>query len=69
MGKIERGERNVTLLNVIRIAAALDHNPKTLGQGLSRRELYTLVPSDELHPGIERRCDVRNCDVGGVETR
>ena len=24
MGKIERGERNVTLLNVLRIAAALD---------------------------------------------
>lgn len=24
MGKIERGERNVTLLNVLKIAAALD---------------------------------------------
>jgi transcriptional regulator with XRE-family HTH domain len=27
MGKIERGERNVTMLNIARIAAALDTKP------------------------------------------
>jgi transcriptional regulator with XRE-family HTH domain len=30
MGKIERGERNVTLLNVVRIANALDTKPSSL---------------------------------------
>lgn len=30
MGKIERGERNVSLLNVIRIARALDRKPSNL---------------------------------------
>lgn len=30
MGKIERGERNVTMLNVIRIAKALDAKPSEL---------------------------------------
>ena len=30
MGKIERGERNVTLLNLIRIAAALGSPPSDL---------------------------------------
>lgn len=30
MGKIERGERNVTLLNVIRLATALDCKPSDL---------------------------------------
>ena len=30
MGKIERGERNVTLLNVTRIAKALDRKPSDL---------------------------------------
>jgi transcriptional regulator with XRE-family HTH domain len=30
MGKIERGERNVTLLNVTRIAAALERKPSDL---------------------------------------
>ena len=30
MGKIERGERNVTLLNVVRIAAALGELPSAL---------------------------------------
>jgi transcriptional regulator with XRE-family HTH domain len=30
MGKIERGERNVTLLNVLRIAHALDRKPSDL---------------------------------------
>jgi transcriptional regulator with XRE-family HTH domain len=30
MGKIERGERNVTLLNVIKIAAALNGLPSDL---------------------------------------
>jgi transcriptional regulator with XRE-family HTH domain len=30
MGKIERGERNVTLLNLIRIAAALNALPSDL---------------------------------------
>jgi transcriptional regulator with XRE-family HTH domain len=30
MGKIERGERNVTLLNVCRIASALDRLPSDL---------------------------------------
>lgn len=30
MGKIERGERNVTLLNLIRIAAALRIKPSTI---------------------------------------
>ncbi|WGM30615.1 helix-turn-helix transcriptional regulator [Brevundimonas sp. NIBR11] len=30
MGKIERGERNVTLLNLIRIAGALGRLPSTL---------------------------------------
>ncbi|MGK3151737.1 helix-turn-helix transcriptional regulator, partial [Staphylococcus shinii] len=30
MGKIERGERNVTLLNVLRIAQALDCKPSEL---------------------------------------
>ena len=30
MGKIERGERNVTLLNVVKIAAALDGKPSHL---------------------------------------
>lgn len=27
MGKIERGERNVTILNIVRISAALDCKP------------------------------------------
>lgn len=27
MGKIERGERNVTLLNILRIASAIDKKP------------------------------------------
>jgi transcriptional regulator with XRE-family HTH domain len=30
MGKIERGERNVTLLNLIKIAAALRMKPSTI---------------------------------------
>lgn len=30
MGKIERGERNVTLLNLIRVASALQHKPSEL---------------------------------------
>jgi transcriptional regulator with XRE-family HTH domain len=30
MGKIERGERNVTVLNLCRIAAALDTKPSAL---------------------------------------
>ena len=30
MGKIERGERNVTILNVIRIATALDRTPSEI---------------------------------------
>lgn len=30
VGKIERGERNVTLLNVIKIAAALNESPSAL---------------------------------------
>lgn len=30
MGKIERGERNVTVLNLIRIAAALNDQPSDL---------------------------------------
>ena len=30
MGKIERGERNVTILNVARIATALDAQPSQL---------------------------------------
>lgn len=30
MGKIERGERNVTLLNVLRIATALGLRPSEL---------------------------------------
>lgn len=30
MGKIERGERNVTLLNIIRIARALDTKPSNM---------------------------------------
>ena len=30
MGKIERGERNVTVLNIIRIAHALDCRPSEL---------------------------------------
>ncbi len=30
MGKIERGERNVTILNVIKIAEALDIKPSAL---------------------------------------
>ncbi|THF56844.1 helix-turn-helix domain-containing protein [Pseudothauera rhizosphaerae] len=30
MGKIERGERNVTMLNVIRIARAIDCKPSEL---------------------------------------
>lgn len=33
MGKIERGERNLTLLNLVRIANALEHKPSTLLQG------------------------------------
>ncbi len=32
MGKIERGERNVTFLNIIRIAAALSCKPSELMQ-------------------------------------
>lgn len=32
MGKIERGERNVTILNVARIAAALDAKPSEILQ-------------------------------------
>jgi transcriptional regulator with XRE-family HTH domain len=30
MGKIERGERNVTFLNIVRIAVALDCKPSEL---------------------------------------
>ncbi|WP_207790382.1 helix-turn-helix domain-containing protein [Sandaracinobacter neustonicus] len=30
MGKIERGERNVTILNIARIAKALSSSPSTL---------------------------------------
>ena len=30
MGKIERGERNVTLLNIVRVAAALNAKPSEL---------------------------------------
>jgi transcriptional regulator with XRE-family HTH domain len=30
MGKIERGERNVTLLNVLRIAAAINQRPSEI---------------------------------------
>lgn len=30
MGKIERGERNVTLLNVLRIAAAINQRPSEM---------------------------------------
>ena len=30
MGKIERGERNVTLLNIARVAAAMDTKPSQL---------------------------------------
>ncbi|BBP83739.1 MULTISPECIES: helix-turn-helix domain-containing protein [unclassified Pseudomonas] len=30
MGKIERGERNVTFLNIVRIAGAMDCNPSDL---------------------------------------
>ena len=30
MGRIERGERNLTLLNLIRIAKALDRKPSNL---------------------------------------
>ena len=30
MGKIERGERNVTLLNIVRIAKALNRSPSDL---------------------------------------
>ncbi|WP_339822475.1 helix-turn-helix transcriptional regulator [uncultured Parasphingorhabdus sp.] len=30
MGKIERGERNVTMLNIARIAAALDAKPSEI---------------------------------------
>lgn len=30
MGKIERGERNVTILNIARIAAALDRRPSEI---------------------------------------
>lgn len=30
MGKIERGERNVTFLNIVRIAAALNCSPSEL---------------------------------------
>jgi transcriptional regulator with XRE-family HTH domain len=30
MGKLERGERNVTLLNIARVAAALDKLPSEL---------------------------------------
>lgn len=30
MGKIERGERNVTLLNIARIAAALNEKPSNI---------------------------------------
>lgn len=33
MGKIERGERNVTLLNVLRIASALDLSASALFAG------------------------------------
>lgn len=32
MGKIERGERNVSIVNVIRISAALDMSPSELLQ-------------------------------------
>lgn len=30
MGKIERGERNVTFLNILRVARALDYKPSDL---------------------------------------
>lgn len=30
MGKIERGERNVTLLNLVRVAVALDRKPSQI---------------------------------------
>ena len=30
MGKIERGERNVTILNIVRVASAMDRKPSDL---------------------------------------
>ncbi len=36
IGSLERGERNVSLLNVVRLAAALDLDPSELVKGLQR---------------------------------
>jgi len=37
IGGIERGERNVALLNILRIAAALKLSPAQLMEGLDRK--------------------------------
>jgi transcriptional regulator with XRE-family HTH domain len=34
VGQVERGRRNLTLHNILRLAAALDTDPSTLVQGL-----------------------------------
>lgn len=34
IGSLERGERNVSLVNVVRLAAALDMDPSALVKGL-----------------------------------
>lgn len=34
VGSVERGERNVSLLNIVRLSRALDETPSTLMEGL-----------------------------------
>jgi hypothetical protein len=35
VGSVERGERNIRLVNIVRLATALGVNPATLVDGLS----------------------------------